>query len=67
MPFLHRGMRIFKGAINTKKILNDLRKFFSFEKIWFLLKEFQFVMTENLVEPGMHYLPQSYTNDVINI
>ena len=44
-----------------------LRIIICLRKTEFLLKEFQCDAIENLVEHGVHCLPCSYTNDVINM
>ena len=49
--------------INTE--LNDLRKSICLRKSDLLLREFQFVMS--LMEQGIHCLPCSYINDVIDL
>ena len=50
-------------------VLNDLRIIICLRKSKLILKEAQFVMTViiKLIEHGIHCLPCSYINDVINI
>ena len=47
--------------------LNDVRIIIVSENLTLLLKEVQFVMPLKIMEHGIHYLPCSYTNDVINM
>ena len=62
------NFKYYLGYRSSPKIteLNDLRKIICLRKSEDCLKN-SFNVIENLVEHGIHYLPCSYTIDVINI